>query len=780
MPTETSATTLHSAEARREEDASTVQRNDSLANGRETPGCDSDLLGGIAPPITVATPHVVLAVAPTARVTKAYDAWWRFACERQHIYFRRLRGEPAPWTEDNILRRHRFTNSYRVADRVSQYLIRHVIYRADLPQEPSEVVFRILLFKMFNRIQTWEALTARMDVVTLADNPFLRIDEILNEELRAGRRIYSAAYIMPTSRTGRPRQRKHQVHLALLQRMMQDRLPDKLGDTQTMKAGFELLRSYPGIGDFLAYQFITDINYSEVVDFSEAEFVAPGPGAREGLRKCFVDSGGLTDADLIRMTMDVQEEEFQRLGLDFQTLFGRRLQLIDCQNLFCEVAKYTRVRFPELTPPGGRKRIKQKYRPSESLDTPVFPPKWRLNDAVRLQFPLRSRPEEVDLAEYQVKARTTSRYRPVQGGDAITTPMLGLIGETGEVLSELKKHVREGSAYISFRERFVEELGDLLWYVADIASQRHIGLADVYRRATANCTTGSSTSEDRSVSWVRPALALAEEAGQISREYRSLLADERTEDEFDTELFESLAVLLKNVTILTEIHGVSFADIAQGNLAKVKHRWALPDAHVGSVEVAWPEKEQLPSRFDAWLADRNGRVRVSFVVNGQSRSVAPDSLTDNAYDPDGYRFHDVFHFANAAVLGWSPITRGLLRRKRKSDPRVDEVEDGGRAAAIEEGISAMVFAYAKQHQMFEGVDTVEGSLLRTIRDMTRHLEVRERTAAEWQDAILQGFRAWRNVRDANGGCIRADRFARRIEFEENGSFRPVNRTLSLG
>ena len=158
------------------------------------------------------------------------------------------------------------------------------------------------------------------------------------------------------------------------------------------------------------------------------------------------------------------------------------------------------------------------------------------------------------------------------------------------------------------------------------------------------------------------------------------------------------------------------------------------------------------------------RVRISFTVGGERIPVVPDSLTDNAYDADGYRFHDVFHLAYAAVLGWSPVTRSLLRRKRKSDPRVDEVEDGGRAVAIEEGISAMVFAYAGQHRMFEGVKTVEDSLLRTIRDMTRHLEVRARTAAEWQDAILRGFDAWRSIRDAGGGRVRINRAERRISF----------------
>ena len=262
--------------------------------------------------------------------------------------------------------------------------------------------------------------------------------------------------------------------------------------------------------------------------------------------------------------------------------------------------------------------------------------------------------------------------------------------------------------------------------------------------------------------------------------YRSLLAGEHTDDEFNAELSESLAALLANIRALTGIHEMSLADIAKGNLVKIEQRWALPDAPIGPGDAAWPEKERLPMCFNARLTDRDGRVSVSFVVDGQTGLVAPDSLTDNAYDPDGYRFHDVFHFAYAAVLGWSPITRSLLRRKRKSDPRIDEIEDGGRAAAIEEGISVMVFACAKQHRMFEGVDTVEDSVLRTIRNMTRHLEVKERTAAEWQDAILQGFGVWRSVHAAGGGCVRADQAARRIVFADGDPLAAANRRLPFG
>jgi len=131
------------------------------------------------------------------------------------------------------------------------------------------------------------------------------------------------------------------------------------------------------IGDFLAYQFITDLNYSTLIDFSEMDFVIPGPGAKDGINKCFCDTGGLTHAELIRMMVDMQEEEFGRLELDFK-LWGRRLQLIDCQNLFCEVDKYARIAHPDVTEITGRTRIKQRYRLNSQPLTYLYPAKWKI------------------------------------------------------------------------------------------------------------------------------------------------------------------------------------------------------------------------------------------------------------------------------------------------------------------------------------------------------------------------------------------------------------------
>jgi hypothetical protein len=290
----------------------------------------------------------------------------------------------------------------------------------------------------------------------------------------------------------------------------------------------------------------------------------------------------------------------------------------------------------------------------------------------------------MDFDSYQNDALRTDRVPGRAASDnllSLIVPMLGLAGETGQLLSEYKKHLRDGEAHRLFKERVSEELGDLLWYIANVASK------------------------------------------------------------FD----------------------LTLDGIATANLAKVKARWAIERTEPLCFDATLPEGERLPRRFEVELidVDGEGRPRVRASIDGVPFG---SELTDNAYDPDGYRFHDVFHFAYAAVLGWSPITRSLLRRKRKSRPLLDEVEDGGRAAVIEEGVAALAFDYARRHGMLDGVSVLDFQLLRTIKGMTSHLEVSKCATGEWEHAILKGFKVWRAVVAARGGRIAVDLDQRRIDY----------------
>jgi len=226
--------------------------------------------------------------------TLVFATYWRFAAERQEIFFRRLRNPNPPWTNDPILQHHKFTNAYRASDRVSQYLIRNVIYAGSFSSR--DLFFRILLFKIFNKIETWELLDEAFGPITLSTFSFNAYDKALSSAFEKGDRLYSAAYIMPSGGRNSDYARKHQGHLQLLKKMMRDHLSDRICDAPSMRQAFTLLRSCPSIGDFLAYQYVTDVNYSELTNFSEMEFVVPGPGAKDGIRKCFSNMGGLTEA----------------------------------------------------------------------------------------------------------------------------------------------------------------------------------------------------------------------------------------------------------------------------------------------------------------------------------------------------------------------------------------------------------------------------------------------------------------------------------------------------
>jgi hypothetical protein len=325
-------------------------------------------------------PDLVVRRAPPVP-SKVYDTLWRFACERQAIFHRRLAGRQAPWTDDPILKVHRFTNAYRASDRVSQYLIRNVIYRSDLPSAPREVIFRVLLFKLFNRIDTWNRLDSAFGPLTAAGFRFALFANELDRVRREGQRLYSAAYIMPsTGPLGESA--KHRGHLRLLEKIISGGMDARVGRARSIEEIFRLLLAYPTLGPFLAFQFAIDLNYSEIVDFSEMDFVVAGPGAVDGLRKCFVSFGDYSAADVIRWVTDRQELDPERLGLGFPGLFGRPLQLIDTQNLFCEVSKYARVAHPDIRGSNGRNRIKQLYKVGLPAPHLFFPPKWGINESV--------------------------------------------------------------------------------------------------------------------------------------------------------------------------------------------------------------------------------------------------------------------------------------------------------------------------------------------------------------------------------------------------------------
>ena len=320
--------------------------------------------------------------SPGPKATAIYDTYWNFATKRQDVFFNRFYNERFPWTDDTVLQKYKFTNVYRASDRVSQYLINKVIY-SNMHYSSEDLFFRIILFKLFNKIETWEYLQNKLGDINYKSYRYELYDKVLTEALAEKRTIYSAAYIMPSGQSAFGYDRKHKNNLRLLEKMMLDHLPQQIAKLKNMEQLYKLLLSYPTLGKFLAFQYCIDINYSELCDFSEMSFVVSGPGASNGIRKCFQNTHGYSDEDIIRYVTECQDKEFSRLGLNFQSLWGRPLQLIDCQNLFCETDKYARVAFPGSQGDSKRKRIKQLFVEHSGGIDYFYPPKWNINQYIK-------------------------------------------------------------------------------------------------------------------------------------------------------------------------------------------------------------------------------------------------------------------------------------------------------------------------------------------------------------------------------------------------------------
>lgn len=247
-------------------------------------------------------------------------------------------------------------------------------------------------------------------------------------------------------------------------------------------------------------------------------------------------------------------------------------------------------------------------------------------------------------------------------------------------------------------------------------------------------------------------LGLAGELGDLNSTFKKLVLqrDSRT---LRGDLREDIGDILWYLTSLAIQYKIPLQDVARESAQKAERLYS--QGEVNRFDDGFDEEERLPRQFSVTFSEkRNGKqLLVRIMVSGV---IVGDTLTDNAHKGDGYRYHDVFHLAYAAVLGWSPVIRSLLRRKRKSNQRIDEIEDGGRAAVVEEAISVLVFNEAPQRGWYTEESSVDIGLLKTIIRLTAGLEVHRCTAKQWKAAILQGYSAFKQLKDHCGGRVDVD------------------------
>lgn len=278
----------------------------------------------------------------------------------------------------------------------------------------------------------------------------------------------------------------------------------------------------------------------------------------------------------------------------------------------------------------------------------------------------------MNIDDYQKRAHKTARSKDIE----VFT--LGLFGEAGSVASSIKKLKRDNPAASTVKGEIAAELGDVLWYLAEIAS----------------------------------------------------------------------------------FYGLKLSDVAQGNLAKTAFLFVGDNVRL---DKGAPRAQRFPDK-----------VAVDFTETGEKVSIRVDGkpfgdpLDDNAHDSDGYRFHDVFHLAYMTRLGWSPVTRKLLGRKRRYDESIDRVEDGARSVFLEEGISVFVFNQNVRTDddisTFSDRRNIPFGVLSTVKTITKGLEVSCRDISAWRDAIAMGFQNFDKLITHNGGTVTCDLVARKLTF----------------
>lgn len=308
--------------------------------------------------------------------------YFYFMQERMNIFWKRCEDRSNTLTDDPILKEYKFTNVYRACDRVSQYLINHVIYGNLGRFSPEDVLLRILVFKIFNKIETWDFLEKKYGDICIDHFDVVEISRLLSMR-QMDYPIFSNAYMM----TGSHRRYDHlpNKHSKWLQ-MVKDEfigqgIINRVLNADSMEAVFNLMEQCSFVGGFLAYQYTVDFNYSPYVNFDENSFVKAGIGAIRGIKKCF-QSIGEDYEDAIRYTYEHLDDFRKEFGLeDFKPLPGREPHLIDLQNCFCETDKYLRAKMPELLI--GNVRIKQHYKETMKPIDYSFPPKWHIDTKIQ-------------------------------------------------------------------------------------------------------------------------------------------------------------------------------------------------------------------------------------------------------------------------------------------------------------------------------------------------------------------------------------------------------------
>lgn len=359
----------------------------------------------------------------------------------------------------------------------------------------------------------------------------------------------------------------------------------------------------------------------------------------------------------------------------------------------------------------------------------------------------------MDLIDYQVKAKSADKI-PWGKSFGHHIPMLGALGELGSFASVLKKKGRDEGACSTFRSDVKEELGDLLWYLVVMADRLGVKLESSYSKLEG----GDIYQLIYSVSKMISELTFKASCLRVPE------SDDR--DEVCVQLIDSILNKISEICLFFDL---SLEDVAESNWKKIQDFW-IPQEQSSAkcFDLEFEIHERLPRKFVVdFVQIENGSALIMY-INGLRFG---DRLTDNAHQKDGYRFHDIFHLANVAFLGWSPVFRQLFNCKRKSKDKFDEVEDGARAAIIEEAVINHIYDYARDRDFLNNFKTVDFDILKRILNLVSGYEVESCKAWEWKMSILESytiFRRFINLPKNHSARIKVNADKRTIDFEDLG------------
>ncbi len=388
----------------------------------------------------------------------------------------------------------------------------------------------------------------------------------------------------------------------------------------------------------------------------------------------------------------------------------------------------------------------------------------------------------MSLHAYQTRADEANQFKGKP--DALSQLRFGLFGEVGGLLAAVKKSYRDfGTAQQAVVK---EELGDCFWYLTEVSVEYGYalpvvgmaGLAELQRRFSVSSPPPTGQLMflpfDGIYAICHEQLLTLDRTKQLSdlgHHVGQLMSITNTPDLVSQTVLNLLASLLADLVTVAWMFDLQFADVVCANLEKFESRWPQSGAqYTAHFDSSFPTHERFERQFEVHFIERfynEGQENERPYVIQQMRKVnIGDRLTDNRTEPDGYRYHDVFHLAYIAHLGWSPVIRALLKLKRKSNPTVDENQDGARAAIIEEGIATWIFNHADRHNFYENTEIgkLEYGLLKQVHDMVEGYEVEVCPLWQWEQAILEGFKVFRQLRDAGSGIVAVDMDAHSITF----------------